>query len=104
MGNGDIDVSTETVRRWLPTLVVAFGLAVSWGTMQTQLDVLADEVKELNNEDTEHNRRERAVDKEVAALKANQEAIKEDVGEIKERQKEQDKKLDKILEELRNND
>ena len=104
MGNGDTDVSTETVRRWLPTLVVAFGLAVSWGTMQTQLDVLADEVKELNDENDVHNQRERGVDREVAALKANQEAIKEDVGEIKERQKEQDKKLDKILEELREQD
>lgn len=97
----DVDMATETVRRWMPTLVVAFGLAVSWGTMQTQLDVLAEEVQELSDENNVHNQRERTVDKEVAALKANQEAIKEDVGEIKEAQKEQDKKLDKILEELR---
>lgn len=104
MGNGDPDVSTETVRRWLPTLVVAFGLAVSWGTMQTQLDVLAEEVKELNAEDSAHNRRDNDSNREVAELKATQRAIKEDVEEIKERQKEQNKKLDQILNELRNHD
>ena len=101
MGNGDMN--GEAIRKWLPTFLVALGLAVTWGSTQTQLDVLADEVQELNDENDTHNQRERGVDREVAALKANQEAIKEDVEEIKETQKEQDKKLDKILEEIRKN-
>ena len=90
------------LRGWIPLIVILASLAVAWGSMQTQLDVLADEVEELSDEDSEHNRREAVVDREVAALRANQEAIKEDVKEIKERQKDQDKKLDKILDELRN--
>lgn len=94
----------ETLRRWLPTMIVALGLAVSWGSTRTQLDVLAEEVDALAAEDTAHNQRERDIDREVAALAANQEAIKEDVEEIKEVQKDQDKKLDKILEEIRKQD
>ena len=101
MGNGDMN--GETVRRWLPTILVAFGLAVTWGSTTTQLDVLAEEVAALKEEDVKHDARERDVDKEVAALAANQKAIKEDVEEIKERVKDQDKKLDKILEEIRKN-
>lgn len=92
---------TDVIRRWIPTLIVALGLAVSWGATQSKLDVLADEVASLDAENASHNAREVQDGKEVAELKANQRAIKEDVEEIKERQKEQDKKLDKILEELR---
>ena len=102
MGNGDMN--GETIRRWLPTILVALGLAVTWGSTTTQLDVLAQEVEALKAEDYDHNQRERDIDKEVAALAANQKAIKEDVEEIKERVKEQDKKLDKILEEIRKQD
>lgn len=98
MANGEMD----SFRRWVPVIVLVCGLAVSWGTFQTQLSVLADDVTELKEEDDAHNDRE-ALDKaELAAVKANQQAIKEDVKEIKERQKDQDKKLDKILDELRN--
>ena len=91
----------ETLRRWLPALFVAFGLAVSWGSIQTQLSVMAEEVSELKEEDADHNTRERVDKAELAAVKATQQSIKEDVEEIKETQKEQDKKLDKILDELR---
>jgi len=92
----------ESLRRWMPVLVLACGLAVSWGSFQTQLNVLADEVVELKVEDKDHNDQQVVDQAELAALKANQKAIKEDVQEIKEAQKEQNQKLDKILEELRN--
>lgn len=91
----------ESLRRWMPVLVLACGLAVSWGSFQTQLNVLADEVVELKVEDKDHNDQQVVDQAELAALKANQKAIKEDVQEIKEAQKEQNQKLDKILEELR---
>lgn len=85
----------------MPVVILVCGLAVSWGTFQTQLSVLADDVTELKNEDNAHDKRA-AVDKaELIAVKANQQAIKEDVEEIKERLKEQNQKLDKILDELR---
>lgn len=96
-GNG------ETIMKIWPILVVALGLAVSWGTSQTQLSVLADEVESLKKSDTLHNAKEARDSTEVEVLKANQQSIKEDIKEIKEAQKEQDKKLDQILRELREN-
>ncbi len=97
------DKEMDSLRRWLPVIIVAGGLAVSWGTFQTQLTVLADEVTELRTADANSGRREAQDKAEVAELKANQRAIKEDIQEIKENQKEQGQKLDKILEELRKN-
>lgn len=94
-GNG------ETIMKIWPIAVVALGLAVTWGTSQTQLSVLAEEVKELQEDQAKHDAKEARDSTEVEVLKANQRAIKEDVEEIKEIQKEQDKKLDQILDELR---
>ena len=73
----------------------------AWGTFQTQLDVMADEVADLKEQSSEHDSREANQNVEVEVLKTNQESIKDDVAEIKESVKEQDKKLDKILDELR---
>lgn len=95
------NMNGETVRRWLPAMIVGFGLAVSWGSFQTQLDVMADEVSELKADNSEHDNREADQNVQVEVLKTNQESIKSDIEEIKEAVKEQDKKLDKILDELR---
>ena len=95
------NMNGETLRKWLPAIIVAMGLAASWGTFQTQLDVMADEVAELKEDANDHDTREANQTVEVEVLKANQESIKDDVAEIKESVKEQDKKLDKILDELR---
>lgn len=94
-GNG------ETIMKVWPILVVALGLAATYGSSQTQLNTLADEVETLKESDTKHNAKEAKDSTEVEVLKANQEAIKDDIEEIKEVQKDQDKKLDKILDEIR---
>ena len=94
-GNG------ETIMKVWPILVVALGLAATYGSSQTQLNTLADEVETLKESDNKHNAKEAKDSTEVEVLKANQEAIKDDIEEIKEVQKDQDKKLDKILDEIR---
>lgn len=94
-GNG------ETIMKFWPILIVAFGLAVSWGSSQTQLSALAQEVDNLKKADVRHDAKEAADSTEVQVLKANQQTIKEDIRDIKETQKEQSKKLNEILAELK---
>ena len=93
------------VRRWLPAILVAFGLAVSWGSFQTQLDVMAEEVAELKSGDRGHDATDAQTQIEIEVLKTNQKAIKEDVEDIKQEQrefkKETNEKLNEILDELR---
>ena len=91
----------DSLRRWMPVIVLVCGLAVTWGSVQTQLNVMAQEVVELRGEDKDQKNQEVIDQAEISALKATQRAIKEDVEDIKEAQKEQNQKLDKILEELR---
>lgn len=99
------NMNGETIRRWLPAILVAMGLAVSWGSIQTQLDVMADEVSELKSDDRDHDTVDAETAVEIEVLKTNQEVIKEDVEDIKEEQrafkKETNEKLNQILDELR---
>lgn len=100
--------STEMVRRWLPALLVAFGLAASWGSFQTQLDVMADEIADIKAKGAGRDDKDSASEVQVEVLKSNQQAIKDDIEEIKkdqkEFQKETNKKLDEILKEIRQRD
>lgn len=101
-GNGD----WGSALRWVPVIVVLASVFMAWGQISTRIDVMADEIVELKDEDSGHNEREAEGKQKVAVLEANQEAIKEDVAEIKREQKafrkEVDEKLDRVLEELRN--
>ena len=68
-GNG------ETIMKIWPILVVALGLAATYGSSQTQLNTLADEVETLKESDVSHNAKEAKDTTEVEVLKANQEAL-----------------------------
>ena len=87
------------IRYW-QLIVVLMGLGVSAGVMQTQLNVLAQEVNEQSTEIHAVEEKEQNTATDVATIKATQEAIKDDVEEIKEDLKDQDKKLDRIIDKL----
>lgn len=93
-GNG------EMVKQWWPMILFFLGLAVTWGSSQSQLQALADDVAEIKKEagaDHSASNRDRV---KVKALETRQEAILQDVQEIKESQKDQSRKLDRIIEKL----
>lgn len=93
-GNG------ETIRAWWPALVMMMGLAVTWGSLQTQVSANEQAVNELKKEDAADDAN-RTTDKvKIEVLATKQSAILEDVQEIKESQKEQSKKLDAIIDKL----
>ena len=87
------------VRHW-QLIVVLISLGVAAGSMQFQVNALAQEVSEQNNEIDDIEDSEAQTKTDVATIKVEVEAIKDDVGEIKDELKEQDKKLDRILEKL----
>lgn len=89
-GNG------ETIKGWWPVLVMITGLAVTWGSLQSQVQVLAEEVKELKVEDTRAGVEESENKVKVEVLATKQQAILDDVKEIKDEQKEQGEQLDRI--------
>lgn len=72
------------------------GLAVTWGSLQSQVQVLAEEVKELKVEDTRAGVEESENKVKVEVLATKQQAILDDVKEIKDEQKEQGEQLDRI--------
>jgi hypothetical protein len=99
----------EGIHLWWPVIVVLTSMAIAWGSMQSQVQVLADEVKELSEEEKKHDAKEAADSTKVEVLTTKQEAILEDVGEIKETQKgikaeqeKQGRQLDRIESLIRN--
>ena len=103
-GNG------ETIRSWWPVIIVLAGMAIAWGSMQSQVQVLADEGKELSDADKKHDAKEARDTTKVEVLSTKQEAILEDVKEIKETQdkirqtqEQQGRQLDRIESLIRNN-
>ena len=97
MGNGN----GETVRAWWPLLAALLACAVTWGSMQSQLAALADEVDEQHQEDVRATQAENANKVKVEVLATKQQAILDDVKEIKDEQKEQGEQLDRIERLLR---
>ena len=97
-GNGDV------LRQWWPMIAAAFLVAVSWGTMQSQVNTLAEEVTEVKKIEADQQRQDVTERLKVRSLEERQKSIQDDVEEIKQEQKEQGKKLDKILEKLNESD
>ena len=97
-GNGD------AIKGWMPVIVVLCGLAVTWGSLQTQVSANEDAIKEIEAEDKVDDADNEKDKIKIEVLATKQSAILDDVGEIKEEQKEQGKKLDKILEKLNESD
>lgn len=93
-GNGD------TLRAWWPILVVVAAGFISWGTLQTQVTALADDVEKIEKDQSEDTRQSVTERLKVRSLEERQQTIQRDVEQIKEVQKEQSKKLDAILEKL----
>ena len=97
-GNG------EMVKQWWPMILFFLGLAVTWGSSQSQLQALAEDVAEIKADDNTAHAESRRDQLKVKALETRQEAILQDVQEIKESQKEQSKKLDRIIQKLNESD
>lgn len=103
-GNG------EAIRSWWPVIIVLAGMAIAWGSMQSQVQVLAEEVKELSDADKAHDAKEAEGTTKVEVLTTKQNAILEDVNEIKETQEkirqtqeQQGRQLDRIENLIRSN-
>ena len=100
MPNGNM----ETFRQWLPVMVIMGSIAVGWGSMNTKIDALADEVEHVKKDQSIGDRDDVTDRLKVKEVATRQEAILQDVAEVKEQLKEQDKKLDKIIEKLSERD
>ncbi len=87
------------VRYW--QIIVAATLIISAAAVnQFQTAALADEVKEIERKVEKIDEEEQLAKLKIVAIEKDVEATKNDVKEIKEEQKEQGKKLDRILEKL----
>jgi len=76
-----------------PVIFLAVTTLVSGGGLLTQVNALADDVEKMEAKEAD-------LENKVTTLATKQDAIKEDIDEIKEEQKEQSRKLDRILEKL----
>lgn len=93
-GNGD------SVRAWFPLIAMMLGLAVTWGSLQTQVNANEEAVKKLEEKDDSDDVKHTQDKVKIEVLATKQSAILEDVQEIKEVQKDQSKKLDAIIDKL----
>ena len=96
MANGNV----EHIRNWLPLVAMMCGLAVTWGSLQTQVSAHEDDLEELRANEKVHDDKETVDTIKIEVLSTKQTAILDDVAEIKGQLKEQDKKLDKIIDKL----
>lgn len=93
-GNG------ETIKNWLPLVAMMCGLAVTWGSLQSQVSAHEDKIDKIEKKEAADTRETNLDRLKVAEVATRQEAIQDDVDDIKATLKEQDKKLDKIIEKL----
>lgn len=93
-GNG------EALKSWYPLIAMLIGLAVTWGSLQTQVNAIEEAVKELKETREVANQSATTEKIRVEVLATKQTAILDDVKEIKETQKDQGKKLDQIINKL----
>lgn len=87
MPNGD------EIKSWIPLMVMLLGLAVTWGSLQTQVSAQEDRINKIEDTEGEKNRTRNTDRLKVAEVATRQEAIQDDVKEIKQ-------KVEQILEKL----
>ena len=96
------DLKNGVARYW-QVIVVMVGIVLAWGNLQYDVAALqkamADEKVTTSSQDKKQNE----VEKAIVKIETTQQAMQEDVDEIKEEQKDQSEKLDKILEKLSEN-
>lgn len=87
------------VRYW-QLIVVMVPLVFGGGSLYFQVNAMADELADAKAEEERKEVRRDITERKLTAIDERQKALTEDVQELKDSVKEQDKKLDKIIEKL----
>ena len=97
MTNGDL--KNGFIRYWQLAVVIV-GMAAGYGALKADVNNLHNVVTQQQIDSKDEQAKSHETDKTIVRIDTTQKQLVKDVDEIKEEQKDQSKKLDKILEKL----
>lgn len=87
------DEATNRLIKYWQIIVVVIGMAVGYGSITTQIDAMAEDIREQKTEVSDAKDQRTEVEKSVIAIEKDVEFIKKNLDQ-------QDKKLDAILDKV----